>query len=78
MLCEPVYGRKGWELPKTNLTDKHNDTPDRKTVKDGFAPKKQFLPLMNTDGTDKERSNFVGRYKHKAVGFGQCYQCNQW
>jgi hypothetical protein len=59
MLCEPVYGRKGWELTKTNLTtDKHNGTPDRKTVKDGFAQKKQFLPLMNTDGTDKERFKF--------------------
>jgi hypothetical protein len=35
---------------------------------------KQFLPLMNTDDTDKERSKFAGRYKHKAVGFDQSYQ----
>jgi hypothetical protein len=28
---------------------------------------------MNTDDTDK-KIKFAGRYKHKAVGFDQCYQ----
>jgi hypothetical protein len=36
-----------------------------------LCPKKQFLPLM----TLIREIKFVGRYKHKAVGFDQRYQC---